>query len=91
MFCEHCKRLVSHPTFYRHKAKYYNEAAETWSEAACSDANSDSEVEIDVAPTTSFDTEELSDYSPTHADSELAVISFCNCNSGLIMTAPCNR
>ena len=30
LFCGHCNCFVSHPTFYRHKAKFYDVSKDVW-------------------------------------------------------------
>ena len=47
VFCKHCNSYVSHPTFYRHKAKYYDSTRDTWTVSAALElSDSDSEVDI---------------------------------------------
>ena len=47
VFCKHCNSYVSHPTFYRHKAKFYDSTRDTWTVSAGLElSDSDSEVDI---------------------------------------------
>ena len=34
VFCKHCNSYVSHPTFNRHKAKFYDSTRDTWTVSA---------------------------------------------------------
>ena len=47
LFCGHCNSFVSHPTFYRHKAKFYDMSKDVWVRESASE--SDSEFEMDTA------------------------------------------
>ena len=47
IFCKHCNQYVSHPTYYRHKAKFYDATNDKWiQEVSASD--SDSEVDLQI-------------------------------------------
>ena len=54
VLCLHCNRLVLHSTFYRHKARFYDTASDSWDTgrdgAAGSNSSSDSEVELNIDP-----------------------------------------
>ena len=46
ILCSHCNRLVSHTTFYRHKATFYDPISNIWDTNKGDESNSDSEIEV---------------------------------------------
>ena len=48
LFCEHCNCFVSHPTFYRHKAKFYDVSQDVWVRESASESDSEFEMDTEV-------------------------------------------
>ena len=49
VFCKHCNSYVSHPTFYRHKVKFYDATEDTWTVSAAAQVVSDSDSEVEIS------------------------------------------
>lgn len=50
LYCEHCKQSVSNSTYYRHRARFFQEETKEWTtgdraDAGAADSGSDSSIE----------------------------------------------
>ena len=79
VFCDHCQRFVGRSTYYRHRARYYDQRGKAWicHNQEKTDSSSDSDDSRSVSVVSPVDSIDTADNIDTEEHVQQGVIHSC--------------